>query len=102
MRNPIYASPVTVAPMKPNTAPTSIMPSTPRFRTPDFSHTSSPVAAKISGVAAVIMVITEGMIRSSMFWSTRAPENKPVAGDKVKRQQVEEDDTLKQTGYCFG
>ena len=55
-----------------------------------------------SGVAAVIMVITEGMIRSSMFWSTCPTENQPIAGEKVKGQQVEEDYTLKKASYCFG
>ena len=39
-----------------HTAPTSIMPSTPRFKTPDFSATSSPVAASSSGVAALTTV----------------------------------------------
>ena len=34
-----------------------IMPSTPRFRTPARSVTSSPMAARISGVAAVTTVI---------------------------------------------
>ena len=34
-----------------------IMPSTPRLRTPDFSTTSSPMAAKSSGVAAIMALI---------------------------------------------
>jgi hypothetical protein len=34
-----------------------IMPSTPRFRTPERSTTSSPIAASSSGVAAVAMVM---------------------------------------------
>src|SRR5450755_4736845 len=36
--------------MNETTAPTSIMPSTPRLRTPDFSVTNSPSAAKTNGV----------------------------------------------------
>lgn len=43
--------PVTEAAIKPATAPTSIIPSTPRFNTPDFLVTNSPSAAKIRGVA---------------------------------------------------
>ena len=43
---------------KPVTAPISIIPSTPRLRTPDFSTTSSPSAARSSGVAAPTTVIT--------------------------------------------
>ena len=37
---------------KPVTAPISIIPSTPRLRTPDFSTTSSPSAASRIGVDA--------------------------------------------------
>ena len=40
--------------MKPMTAPVIIIPSTPRFRTPDFSTTASPMAAKRTGVAEII------------------------------------------------
>jgi hypothetical protein len=43
------------------TAPTSIMPSTPRLRTPDFSTTSSPVAARRIGVVAPISVTAIAM-----------------------------------------
>ena len=42
---------------KPVTAPISIIPSTPRFSTPDFSTTSSPSAARSSGVDAATTVI---------------------------------------------
>ncbi len=44
------------------TAPISIMPSTPRLSTPDFSATSSPRAARSSGVAAPMMVIRMEMV----------------------------------------
>ena len=49
---PSAGEPLWIATTKPITAPVIIMPSTPRFRTPDFSTTNSPMAAKISGVAA--------------------------------------------------
>ena len=42
---------------KPAMAPTIIMPSTPRLRTPERSATSSPVAANTSGVAAIMALI---------------------------------------------
>ena len=38
--------------MKPETAPTEIIPSTPRFKIPDFSVMSSPKAAINNNVAA--------------------------------------------------
>jgi hypothetical protein len=42
---PIQTLLVADAAMKPVTAPASIIPSMPRFKTPDFSATSSPSAA---------------------------------------------------------
>ena len=47
---PSQGDPVIVAKAKPQTAPVIIMPSTPRFRTPARSTTSSPIAAKRIGV----------------------------------------------------
>src|SRR3990170_8440222 len=48
-------------------APTIIMPSTPRLRTPAFSTTSSPTAAKTSGVAATMTPIRMFTRRSMAF-----------------------------------
>ena len=53
---PSQAEPVVWATAKPATAPITIMPSTPRLRTPERSTTSSPSAAINSGVAAVATV----------------------------------------------
>ena len=47
--------PVDTAVMKPQIAPMIIMPSTPRFSTPDFSTTSSPKAASKAGWSAKLM-----------------------------------------------
>ena len=49
---PSHGDLVVAVTMNATTAPTSIMPSTPRFSTPDFSVTSSPSAAYTSGVPA--------------------------------------------------
>ena len=54
--------PESQAPPNPQAAPTIIMPSTPRLRTPERSATSSPVAAINSGVDAAS---TERMIAST-------------------------------------
>src|SRR5215831_6160999 len=48
------------------TAPTSIIPSTPRLRTPERSVTSSPSAASISGIAAATALATSGLIESTV------------------------------------
>ena len=48
-RMPIYGFPRIDVAAKADTAPISIMPSTPRFNTPLRSATNSPVAAKING-----------------------------------------------------
>jgi hypothetical protein len=51
----IIKLPVTVISAKPEIAPIIIIPSTPRFRTPDLSVISSPQEAKIKGTADAIM-----------------------------------------------
>src|SRR5215510_7252971 len=90
---PRKIEPVSHAPPKPQAAPTIIMPSTPRLRTPARSVTSSPVAAIRSGVDAAS---TERMMASSS--STRhltvgedeaeAIENEGIAGVHVKQQNA--------------
>src|SRR5690554_6822942 len=56
-RTSSHGDPVVSATPKPVTAPMIIMPSTPRLSTPERSTTSSPTAARSSGVAAVKTVI---------------------------------------------
>src|SRR5262245_62947319 len=73
---PRVALPVVTAVAKPTMAPTSIMPSTPRLRTPDFSVTSSPVAARSSGVDALMTDRTRGT-QSPML---RLPSRRARAG----------------------
>ena len=53
---PAAADPVVYAAAKPDTAPITIIPSTPRLSTPERSTTSSPTAASSSGVDAVMIV----------------------------------------------
>ena len=53
---PTQAESVKWAAAKPHTAPITIIPSIPRFSTPERSTTNSPIAANNKGVDAVIMV----------------------------------------------
>ena len=53
-RNPTIGLSVLTATIKPTTAPTIIIPSTPRLSTPDFSTTASPMEANKIGVAETI------------------------------------------------
>src|SRR6266436_5307457 len=82
----------------PQRAPTIIMPSTPRLRTPARSVTSSPVAAINNGVDAAS---TERMMASS---SPTGPlsrrENQPetVENEGIAGKHVEQQDALKHLG----
>src|ERR1700730_13962445 len=95
---PIMVDPESQAPPKPQAAPTIIMPSTPRLRTPARSVTSSPVAAINSGVGAAS---TERMIASSNHTGhlTRR-ENKPeaVENEEIAGEHVEQQNALKHLG----
>ena len=53
--------PMLMAAQAPHAAPISIMPSTPRFSTPDFSTTNSPIPASRIGVANPTTVMIAGM-----------------------------------------
>ena len=55
---PNNGTPVIDVIAKAEIAPTNIIPSTPRFITPDLSATSSPKPAKTSGVPAPIIAAT--------------------------------------------
>src|SRR5690606_30430265 len=101
-RMPTIGMPVRWPATKPTTAPTAIIPSTPRLSTPDRSETSSPSAAKRSGVAATTIV-------SSIPCSSSIPmarlhgkarrrpgdphpvEDQRVAGEDEEQQQPLED-----------
>ena len=63
---PSHGLPVrTVAP-NPEIAPISIIPSTPRFSTPDFSTTSSPSPASRMGVVSPTTVISAEIMNSRL------------------------------------
>ena len=87
---------------KPQTAPITIMPSTPRLSTPERSTTSSPSAAISSGVAAVAMVsrmlsacpwsgsLGDGLRRAETG-NADAVEDQRVAGEHEEQQHALED-----------
>src|SRR5437868_10174757 len=68
------------------------MPSTPRFRTPARSTTSSPEAASSSGVEAVITVSRTASMNSMDDLrgekDTEAVEDQRVAGEHVEQQNA--------------
>src|SRR4029078_883554 len=88
--------------MKPRTAPTAIIPSTPRLRTPDRSATSSPRAANRRGIEAATMVSPMPWISSMAtlhFGCSHQPrwdgpdkpdaiENERVAGEDEKEEKA--------------
>ena len=101
---PSQGEPVVMATPNPVTAPITIIPSTPRLRTPERSTTSSPIAAIKSGVAAVAMVIRTD---SSMFRGLPAPqgasgEPDPVVDQRVAAEHEEKQHALKRTGGLVG
>src|SRR4051794_4225547 len=89
---PTAIDPVVYAPAKPQAAPTIIMPSTPRFRTPARSTTSSPDAASSSGVEAVMMVSrrasTNSMSDLRSEQQTETVEDQRIAGEHVEQQNA--------------
>src|SRR5688500_12697707 len=79
------------------------MPSTPRLSTPERSTTSSPMAARSSGVAAVMTV---RMIASSTGGFApqrrRADEPDPVEDQRVAGEHVEEQHALQHLRHLRG
>ncbi len=75
--NPITGLPVSTAAINPQTAPMIIMPSTPRFRTPAFSTTNSPIAASMMGTDATISeaIRTTGSIPAEHYAPPAADES---------------------------
>jgi hypothetical protein len=63
----IVALPVLTPMAKAAIAPIIIIPSIPRFNTPDFSTTISPTAANTSGVDAVTIVRIAGVSQSGII-----------------------------------
>src|ERR1044072_3661228 len=91
-RPPTASEPVTEAPANPHAAPTIIMPSTPRFKTPARSTTSSPDAASNNGVEAVMMVSRMASANSMSDLrgrhQTETVEDQRVAGEHVEQQDA--------------
>src|SRR6516225_9652218 len=95
---PTKIDPDSHAPPKAQAAPTIIMPSTPRLRTPERSVTSSPVAAMRSGVDAAS---TDRMIASkssTLHLSLRGNEPEAVENERVAGEHIEQQDALKHLG----
>src|SRR5579863_4346110 len=99
---PMMIDPVSQAPPKAQAAPTIIMPSTPRLRTPERSVTSSPVAAISRGVDAAS---TDRMMgSSSSTWHLSRGRNQPntVEDQRIAGENVEQQDALKSLGHTEG
>src|SRR5215210_2782535 len=73
------------------------MPSTPRFRTPARSTTSSPEAASSSGVEAVITVSRTASM-NSMDDLRREQHTEAVEDQRVAGEYVEQQDALEHLG----
>src|SRR6202043_2561222 len=96
---PMMIEPESQAPPNPQAAPTIIMPSTPRLRTPERSATNSPVAAINSGVDAAS---TERMIASTsstVHLSGRENEPEAVENETVAGEHIEQQNALKYLGH---
>src|SRR5690606_2569956 len=102
---PSQAEPVICAMAKPDTAPISIMPSTPRLSTPERSTTSSPMAAIRSGVAAVAIVrriACVKSIRSGLSRLATGYEANAIKDECIASENEEQDHALKHARRFFG
>ena len=93
-KKPYMGTWVLTAIMKPMTAPVIIIPSTPRFKTPDFSTTASPMAARRTGVAEIIRAGMSNTKSIPKITILRIPKFKSVIGKNICRQQKEEKHSL--------
>src|SRR5262245_41386487 len=86
----------------------TIMPSTPRLRTPERSTTASPTPARSRGVAAVMTVrmrawrTSISLFRRSQFGGALRYESKPVENEDVTGKNEEEQNALKHLGDLVG
>src|SRR6516165_4926364 len=99
---PTKIEPVSHAPPKPHAAPTIIMPSTPRLRTPERSVTSSPVAAISSGVDAASTDRMMASNISTVHLPRRENQPEPVENEGVAREHIEQQNALKDLGDIQG
>src|SRR6476620_8746711 len=99
---PMPAEPESQAPPKPQAAPTIIMPSTPRLRTPERSVTSSPVAAINSGVEAASTDRMMASNISTVHLPRRENQPEPVENEGVACEHIEQQNALKDLGDIEG
>src|SRR3712207_5796201 len=90
---PSSGLPVEAVAMKPAAAPTSIMPSTPRFSTPERSATSSPKPASSRGVAARSVATTRAR-RANVSGMPPLRPDQPLVDEHVGAEQEEEQHAL--------
>src|SRR5579863_9188809 len=85
---------------KPTIAPTSIMPSTPKLSTPDFSVTSSPSAANSIGVEArtVVRRMAVSIFMRALSRDRMAAAH-PIADQDFASQQEEQQHPLEHAGH---
>src|SRR5690606_12677309 len=95
---PTKGLPDSTAPIKPKTAPMIIMPSTPRFSTPDRSTTSSPMAASKSGVDATMMLMRMASVMAMRglrrLSALRQDETDPVEDQRIASEHKEKQQAL--------
>src|SRR5258708_26671425 len=92
---PMKIEPVSHAPPKPQAAPTIIMPSTPRLRTPERSVTSSPVAAIRSGVDAASTDRMIASTSSTWYLPWRGDQPEAVENQRIASEHIEQQNALK-------
>src|SRR5882724_928192 len=95
---PRKIEPVSQAPPKPHAAPTIIMPSTPRLRTPERSVTSSPVAAIRSGVDAASTDRMIASTSSTWYLPWRGDQSEAIENQRIAGEHIEQQDALKHLG----
>src|SRR5712671_3622065 len=100
-RAPMTVEPVSQAPPNPQAAPTIIMPSTPRLRTPARSTKSSPLAASSSGVEAASTARMMASSNSIGGLSQRHDQPDPVENQGIAGQHIEQQDALKHLGHVL-
>src|SRR5580658_1581529 len=95
---PSVVLPLRTAAAKPQDAPITIMPSTPRLSTPARSTTSSPSAAMRSGVDAVMTVSRIASRSTVSHPRPRCYEADAIGDERVAGEHVEEQHALEDLG----